>query len=518
MCLKRIDSRHIWTASAPTRFCRSRRSPSRSSSRWPMASSTATASCARWSSARPAPSRCIPARSTARWPGCSKADSIEELDERPDAAHDDERRRYYQLTARGIAVARAEAERLASQLTAARSRKLLESSRMKRSRLLDVVFSVALLAYPRAFRRRFGARDAPRLRWHGCGRPLAPSAARPASPNADPRSVASSSGPTIARTSTCRRGDTSCSGTRCVRICSTRSVWPRRRRSSPTLTILALALGIGANSAIFAVVDGVLLKPLPYADSERLVNVWSDAIEAGPPAQHGVARELPRLPAHEPDPRRSRGLLLVRDAVQDDRPTAPSEVVIGSRSHRGSSICSGGRPMLGRPFQRDDDRARSPLEPRLLAAPLRRRSRTSSAGPCRSATSRRTIVGVMPQDFTFPYGSMLGPSGFTRSTTIDMWAPMAFRRPAGHGQSHARRRRAQLVRGTHWLGAIGRMKPGVSVEQVQADMSTVAASARADLSRIRTSAGARRSCRCSIRPSAPSAARCSCCSRASRSC
>ena len=50
---------------------------------------------------------------------------IEELEERPDRQHDDERRRYYQLSARGIAVARAEAERLASQLTAARSRHLL---------------------------------------------------------------------------------------------------------------------------------------------------------------------------------------------------------------------------------------------------------------------------------------------------------------------------------------------------------------------------------------------------------
>src|SRR5919106_5679072 len=54
---------------------------------------------------------------------------IEELDERPDPEHDDQRRRYYQLTSKGIAVARAEAERLASQLAAARSRKLLGSLR-----------------------------------------------------------------------------------------------------------------------------------------------------------------------------------------------------------------------------------------------------------------------------------------------------------------------------------------------------------------------------------------------------
>ena len=50
---------------------------------------------------------------------------IQELEERPDPEHDDERRRYYQLTARGIAVARAEAERLEGQVTAARARRLL---------------------------------------------------------------------------------------------------------------------------------------------------------------------------------------------------------------------------------------------------------------------------------------------------------------------------------------------------------------------------------------------------------
>jgi DNA-binding PadR family transcriptional regulator len=50
---------------------------------------------------------------------------IQELEERPDPEHDDERRRYYQMTTRGLAVARAEAERLASQVAAARARKLL---------------------------------------------------------------------------------------------------------------------------------------------------------------------------------------------------------------------------------------------------------------------------------------------------------------------------------------------------------------------------------------------------------
>jgi DNA-binding PadR family transcriptional regulator len=59
---------------------------------------------------------------------------IEELDERPDPANDDERRRYYRLTERGIAVARAEAERLESQVVAARSRRLLKTVSAPQSR------------------------------------------------------------------------------------------------------------------------------------------------------------------------------------------------------------------------------------------------------------------------------------------------------------------------------------------------------------------------------------------------
>ena len=84
-----------------------------------------------------------------------------------------------------------------------------------------------------------------------------------------------------------------------------------------------------------------------------------------------------------------------------------------------------------------------------------------------------TIVGVMPPDFTFPYGSMLGPSGFTRATTIDMWAPIRFGGPLAT-LNRMLTPQGQLVRGTHWLGAIGRMKPGVTVAEVQADMSVAA--------------------------------------------
>ena len=72
----------------------------------------------------------MPARSTARWPGCWRSGFIEELAESPNPSSTDERRRYYALTARGIAVARAEAGRLEGQVAAARARRLLSGARV----------------------------------------------------------------------------------------------------------------------------------------------------------------------------------------------------------------------------------------------------------------------------------------------------------------------------------------------------------------------------------------------------
>ena len=84
------------------------------------------------------------------------------------------------------------------------------------------------------------------------------------------------------------------------------------------------------------------------------------------------------------------------------------------------------------------------------------------------------VIGVMPPDFVFPYPGMLGPSGFTRVTGIDMWLPIAFSGPravANRMLTACRRDRAQR----HWWGAIGRVKPGVPLQQVDADMKQIAA-------------------------------------------
>ena len=131
------------------------------------------------------------------------------------------------------------------------------------------------------------------------------------------------------------------------------------------------------------------------------------------------------------------------------------------------------------------------------------------------ANATPVIVGVMPQDFMFPYGSMLGPSGFTRATTVDLWAPMAFAGPLA-AANRMLTQQGQVVRGTHWLGAIGRMKPGVTVEQVAGRHDDGRATARTGLSGDQRGLGRHGGVGRSIRRSGRSAARCSSCSPGSR--
>lgn len=238
------------------------------------------------------------------------------------------------------------------------------------------------------------------------------------------------------------------------------------------LTILALALGIGATTAIFAVVHSVLLKPLPYANSDRLVVVWSNATPLGRPQNTmspanyrdfaNMNRTLDGLEAYF-------SFVTPLEMVVDG---GQSEVIIGVTVTPGLFDLLGRRPERGRSF----DPNASSLEIVISHGFWQRRfggdpsvvGRTLQMG-----TFPATVIAVMPEDFTFPYGTMLGPSGFTRVTTIDAWLPMAFQGPVANA-NRMLTPQGELVRNVHWLGAIGRMRSGVSLSEVQADLSTVA--------------------------------------------
>ena len=96
--------------------------------------------------------------------------------------------------------------------------------------------------------------------------------------------------------------------------------------------------------------------------------------------------------------------------------------------------------MLGRPRQSVGTFAaasRAPVvhaERRLLAAALGRGSGIVGKPLTLSGTTFQ-VIGVMPPDFVFPYPGMLGPSGFTRVTGIDMWVPISFSGPMARGRT-----------------------------------------------------------------------------------
>ena len=237
------------------------------------------------------------------------------------------------------------------------------------------------------------------------------------------------------------------------------------------LTVLALALGIGATTAIFAVVNGVLLQSLPYRDDGRLVNLWSNNTSENRPRN-------PLSPANFLDYQKMNTTL---DGLEGYFTfVTPTQMQTDAGSEIGYSVfvtsnlfnMLGRSAALGRVFTMGEEsgvtvisdgywRRRFGADPNIVGKTL-----TLNGIPWQ-------IVGVMPPDFVFPYAGMLGPSGFTRVTGVDLWLPIAFSGPMA-ANNRMLSQTGQIVRNVHWFGAIGRLKPGVSAQQAEADMKTIA--------------------------------------------
>ncbi|MEO8681033.1 MAG: ABC transporter permease [Vicinamibacterales bacterium] len=238
------------------------------------------------------------------------------------------------------------------------------------------------------------------------------------------------------------------------------------------LTVLALALGIGATSAIFAVVNGVLLRALPYRDDARLINVWSDNTAESRPRN-------PISPANFLDFQRLNKTLDGLEGYFTFVTPAQSQTNSGAEIVYSVFVTSnlfnmlGRSAALGRTFAIGEEsgvvvlsdgywRRRFGADPSIVGRQLTVNGQSFE------------VVGVMPPDFVFPYGGMLGPSGFTRVTGVDAWLPIAFSGPMATA-NRMLTGSGQMVRNVHWLGAIGRLKPGVAPEQAEADIKTIAA-------------------------------------------
>ena len=215
------------------------------------------------------------------------------------------------------------------------------------------------------------------------------------------------------------------------------------------IALAALALGIGANTAIFSAVEGVLLRPLPYADPSRLVMVWEDA------SYLGFAHNTPAA-ANYVDWRAQNqvftDMVAIRYANAAFTGSQSPEEVLGRRVTPNFFDVLGVQPAIGRPFTAEEDASRRKVV--VLSYPLwKRRFGGDASFIGRSVLmdgEATTVIGVMPRGFFFP----------DRQT--EYWVPASFT-----PEDLARRTR-------HNLEVVARMKPGVTVTRAQHDMDVIA--------------------------------------------
>jgi putative ABC transport system permease protein len=225
----------------------------------------------------------------------------------------------------------------------------------------------------------------------------------------------------------------------------------RMLAKSPAFTfvvVLTLGLAIGANSAIFSVVNSVLLQSLPYSKSEQLVRVFGT---------QPMLAQAPSSPANfiewkaenEVFERIATYVGQGFNLVGTDKP----ERVIGARVSADLFQLLGVQPALGRTFTGDEDRHGADRVV-ILSHEFWQSRFGGDPGAVRQTISLNdqtfTVIGVMPAGFAFP------------GTRTQVWTPVAFN-PA-----------EQATRDTNFIDVIARLKPGVSIEQAQANMTALA--------------------------------------------
>ncbi len=226
-----------------------------------------------------------------------------------------------------------------------------------------------------------------------------------------------------------------------------------------TIAVLALALGIGANTAIFSVVNAVLLRPLTYHQPDRLVMVWQ---------RLSGATSYPELPCSAPDyiDYRDQTQTLQNVAAFDNAsftlatPTG-AERVSGTRVSANLFPLLGISPLRGRTFTTAEDQFGQDQVAVLSYGTWERRfgSDPEIVGKTLVLDQKpRKIIGVMPKQFDFPTQGLLG------GPPAEFWVPIAFA-PAEIGPDG---------RGDNFnISVVARRKPGVSIQQASADINRI---------------------------------------------
>ncbi|HJU42372.1 MAG TPA: ABC transporter permease [Vicinamibacterales bacterium] len=227
--------------------------------------------------------------------------------------------------------------------------------------------------------------------------------------------------------------------------------------------VVALALGIGATSAIFSVVRGVILEPLPYKDPERIVAVWERRVDRDQsrnviaPANYVAWRE--RATSFE-------YLGMVQASTQSIMLNGQPEEIAGFRASSDALKAFGTDPLLGRIYTAEED---LPGTDRVVVIgyrfwQTRLGGRADVLGQSLTVNQQpRTIIGVMPPDFSVEGvpAAYLIPYGVTDEQ---------LRSAGGRGASHG----------------IAKLKPGVSFDQAYSEMRTLMSQREVEAPRLNT--------------------------------
>jgi len=228
----------------------------------------------------------------------------------------------------------------------------------------------------------------------------------------------------------------------------------RQLRKNPgfsAVAIVTLALGIGANTSIFSVVNAVLLRPLPFKDASRLVRLWHVPPQSSFPGMTTFSVS----PANYLDWQKQNDVFESMAIYQYHGFTLTGSEHAEQIDATGVSAdfftTLGVQPMLGRPFAREEDQPG-----RSDVVILSNRFWQEHFGSNPQIVGRTitldgvnyVVAGVMPASFRFP-------------DYAQMWTPLAWTD------------QAKAVRGNHNDMVIGRLKPGVDLKQAQAEMDTI---------------------------------------------
>jgi putative ABC transport system permease protein len=228
---------------------------------------------------------------------------------------------------------------------------------------------------------------------------------------------------------------------------------------SPSVSIvatIALALGIGANTAIFSVVNAVLLRPLPFPDSDALMALFETDLQRG---QQSGSHSYPNF----------MDLRAQNTVFEHVASYHGSDFILTGRGEpariQGSVVTAdlfpllGVAPMLGRTLVPDDDKPSENGRVVILSEQLFRKRFNSDPAIVNQAITLDgrpyTVVGVMPASFEFPI----------QNEPVELWTSIAGDASGSEPITDQR--------GAHFLQVIGRLKPGVTKEQAQAELTTI---------------------------------------------